>query len=67
VIVAELFEGKPKTLSFELDRSLEDASLLFLFSSSRGYQRFRMPPLGESVVVPTPTLTTLPDELVEGS
>lgn len=65
VTVSELLQGKPKAIEVELDRQLEDPSLLFLFPTLDGYQRFRMPLLGDSVVVPTPVISELPAEQLQ--
>jgi hypothetical protein len=64
VTVVELFDGRPKTLRVEFDRSIDDPSLLFLFPAREGYHRFRMPSVGGSVVVPPPGLSSLPEELI---
>jgi len=59
VTIVELFDGRPRRILVEFDRPLEDPSLLFMVPRPDGYQRFALPPIGESVVVPAPAVPTV--------
>jgi hypothetical protein len=54
VEIVELYEGKPLTVRFTFEHPLEDASYLFLYSSSDGLRRFPLPRVGEKVRLPKP-------------
>jgi hypothetical protein len=56
VTILDLFEGRPQRIQVELDRPLEDPSLLFMLPTADGFQVFKLPNIGESVWVPPPVL-----------
>ena len=64
VTVLETLEGRPRAIEVSFDRSIDDPSLMFFYPTFEGYKRFRMPAVGESVVVPAPGATSLSDELI---
>jgi hypothetical protein len=66
VTIGALLDTRPKVLNVEFDRDLEDDSLLFLYPTLQGYQRVRLPALGDNIVVPPPGAYSLPDELIAG-
>ncbi len=47
VQVARMLWGKPQTVRFVFDKSVDDPSYLFLFSSPEGLVRARLPEVGE--------------------
>ena len=52
VEILALLTNKPYKVRFTFDKSLEDSSYLFLYSSGRGLRKFELPAVGERVRVP---------------
>jgi hypothetical protein len=69
VTVLDLFEDKPQRMRIEFDRVLEDPSLLFMLPARNGFEVFRFPKLGDSVLVPAPRMPRVPsaERLLEGA
>jgi hypothetical protein len=51
VTVLELLNHRPKTVSVEVDRPLDDRSLLFMVHTTDGYERYALPAVGDSSIV----------------
>lgn len=66
ITILELASGLPSALNVAVvGRTLEDPTLLLLFPSQLGYQRVRMPTLGEGeAIMPPPLSATLPSNLM---
>jgi hypothetical protein len=62
VTILELLEHRPKLISFEFDRPLDDPSLLFMVPTTRGYQRYPLPDVGGSSLVDMPVLPDPPTD-----
>jgi hypothetical protein len=56
VKVLALLRGMPKVIRVSFDVPLEDPSLLLVQPTTKGLRKFRIPGVGESVIIPTPGL-----------
>jgi hypothetical protein len=56
VKVLALLRGMPKMIRVSFDVSLDDPSLLLVQPTPKGLRKFRIPSVGESVIIPTPGL-----------